>query len=350
MLYAVKRGISFYIREELIMKKLFSMILVLALCVGLLSSTALAARDYSEPQLKAEALFKLNIFQGDGTNDFALDRAPTRAESLVMFIRLIGDESTVLAAGWSHSFKDVPEWANRYVGYANLMGYAKGTSPTTFGASDKAGALVFLTFVLRALGYSDEAGGDFTWNNPYDLARDIGLLTANVDTVNFKRADIALVSWNALSLPMKGGNKALADILMMGGVFTKSQYEEAAALVKNGNTAGSGSTETSGVPMGTYTCRTDSNGFTYDKAYRPAITLNSDKSCTVCVNMGAGMATGKGTWSTEAMDTGEIGIHIKITTKSWADSYSYSFVYYDNILYMTDGGIGITPVDSEFKK
>jgi hypothetical protein len=327
-------------------KKLVSMVLVFVLCLGLLSSTGLAARDYSEPQLKAEALSKLNILKGDGTSNFALDRAPTRGESLVMFIRLIGDESTVMAGGWAHSFKDVPEWLSRYAGYANLMGYAKGTSPTTFGSNDTAGALVFLTFVLRALGYSDEAGGDFTWSNPFDLARKIGLLTENVDTVNFKRGDIALVSWNALSLPMKGGNKALADLLIMGGVFTRSQYDEAAALVKKGNT---GSTTVNGIPMGTYACATDSYGYTYEQDYRPTVTLNSDKSCTVYVNMGAGMATGKGTWSTEELDTGEIGVHIVITTKAWADSYSYSFVYYENALYMTDGDIGITPADSEFK-
>lgn len=328
------------------MKKLVSVFLIFIFLASIVPSSVLASRDLTDPQLKAEALKSLNLFNGVSENDFALERTPTRAEALVMFVRLIGDESTVMGAGWSHPFTDVPEWANRYVGYSYLMGHTKGTSMTTFGSNDTAGAAAFLTFVLRALGYSDEAGGDFTWSNPYDLARNIGLLTSNVDTTKFLRADIALIAWNALSLPMKGGNKALSDILIMGGVFTRTQYDSATASVKNGNT---GTTAVKGVNIGMYACSADSSGFTYEQDYRPTVTLRSDMSCTVSVNMGAGMATGAGTWNVEKLDTGEIGIHITITAKSWADSYSYSFIYFDSTLSIADGGIGITPVDSVFK-
>lgn len=329
-------------------KKLISILLILVLCMSMIPSTALAARDFSGAQGRAEALKSLGLFQGVSANDFALDRAPTRVEAIVMFVRMIGEEDTALSAGWSHSFTDVPSWADQYVGYANVLGYTNGVSKTKFGSNDTASSAMYLTFVLRALAYSDGTNGDFTYNNPYTLARRIGLLTTDVDATNFLRADVALISWNALALPMNGGNKALADLLVMGGVFTQTQLNAANTYVKNGGSGSSGGATVSGVKTGKYTCHTDSYKFTYDTAYCPSVTLNSDKTCTVVVNMGEGMATGKGTWSTEAMDTGEIGIIIKITTKSWSDSYTYCFIYYNKVLYLTDGGMGITPVDSEF--
>ncbi len=53
--------------------------------------------------------------------------------------------------------------------------------------------------MLRALGYSDTGGADFTWDNPFELAREIGILPAGVDTTSFLRADVATVSFTALS-------------------------------------------------------------------------------------------------------------------------------------------------------
>lgn len=332
-------------------KKLISVILALVMCIGLMPFNALAARDLSGAQVKAEALKSLGLFQGVSDSDFALDRAPTRLEALVMFVRMIGEESTAKSGEWSHSFTDVPQWASQYVGYANVLGYTNGISKTKFGSNDKASAAMFLTFVLRALGYSDGKNGDFTYNDPYTLARRSGLLTKDVDVNSFLRADVALLSWNALALPMNGGNKALGDLLVMGGAFSQDQLNSAYTYVKNGgsgSTGGSSGSSVGGVKTGKYTCSTDSNSYSYDSAYRPSITLNSDKTCTVVVNMGEGMATGKGTWSTEAMDTGEIGVIVKITTRSWSDSTTYCFTYYGNVLYLSDGSMGITPVDSEF--
>ncbi len=328
-------------------KKLISIALTLVLCIGIIPPTVLAARDLSVPEQKAAALKSLSLFQGVSENDFALNRAPTRAEALIMFVRMIGSENVAKSGKWSHPFTDVPNWASAYVGYAYVMGYTTGVEKKVFGTNETASSAMYLTFVLRALGYLDGADGDFTYNDPYTLSRRIGLLTKDVDANNFLRADVALISWNALFLPMNGGNKAMSDLLVMSGVFTQAQFDAAVASVKNGSSS-SGST-VDGIKMGKYICYTDSNNSAYDKEYSPSITLNSDTTCTVYVNMGEGIATGKGTWSTEALDTGEIGLHIKISTKQWCDSYGYSFIYYKNALLLSDGYMGITPVDSAFK-
>lgn len=329
------------------MKKLVSTMLMIVLSISLISSNALAYRDFTEPQQKAEALKSLQLFQGVTESDFALNRAPNRLEALVMFIRMIGAEDTVMSGKWSHTFTDVPDWASAYVGYAYVEGYTNGVSKTKFGSYDTASSAMYLTFILRALAYSDDTNGDFTYNNPYTLARRIGLLTINVDATNFLRADVALISWNALFLPMNGGNKALADLLIMSGVFTQTQFDAAVASVKNGSSPGVSSGDE--IKLGKYTCYTDANDFTYDNQYCPSITLNSDNTCGVYVNMGEGMATGKGTWSKEILGNGEIRVHVKITTKSWCDSYSYEFRYCQNTLILGADGMGITPAGSVYK-
>ena len=325
-------------------KRIVSVVLVFILSLSLMPFTAAAYRDFSGAEKKAAALKSLGLFQGVSDNDFALNRAPTRAEALVMFIRLIGEEYYATTGSWEHPFTDVPGWADDYVGYAYEKGYTNGVSGTTFGTNDTASSATYLTFVLRALAYSDGSNGDFVWNDPYTLAENIGLLTDDVNTSSFLRADVVLVSWNALALPMNGGNKAMADLLVMSGVFSQAQLDEAFASVEGG-----GAATVNGIKMGTYTCYTDSYGNTYDTAYRPSFTLNYDMSFTISVNMGEGMSTGTGTWSAEELDTGEIGVHLYITSAAWSNSDSYSFIFYDNTMSLSDGGMGITPVDSVFE-
>ena len=324
-------------------KKLVPIILLIALCISLIPSNALAYRDFTQPEQKAAALKTLNLFQGVSENDFALDRTPTRLEALVMFIRMIGAENDVKNEYRFHSFKDVPQWANDYVAYAYYKGYTKGISDSEFGSYDTANAAMYLTFVLRALGYSDTYGGDFTWNNPFTLSRDAGILTDDVNTSSFLRADVVLASWNALFTPMKGGNKALADILIMENVFTQESFDNAVANVKGGNT-----TE-DGIKLGKYACYTDSYGYEYDSQYRPAITLRKNYTFEMSANIGEGMASCKGSWSTDRLDSGETAVYLYVDTANWRDSSQYSFVYYNDQLIISDGGIGITPVDSVFK-
>ena len=91
---------------------------------------------------------------------------------------------------------------------------------------------MYLTFVLRALRYSD-AEGDFIWNKTsVDLAVQIGLLTQeqvdSIMTTGFKRDHVALISLNALKKNLKGLNLTLADKLVLDGVLT---WQQADALI-----------------------------------------------------------------------------------------------------------------------
>ena len=151
------------------MKRLVAMTLSIILFLMAMPVSVGAVRDlYFEEQL-AGKLKNLGLFQGVSETDFALDRAPTRVEALVMLIRLLGDDQKAKNSGATHPFTDVPQWADAYVGYAYQNGLTNGVSQTTFGTGT-ASAQMYLTFVLRALGYSDTNGEDFSWSNPYSLA------------------------------------------------------------------------------------------------------------------------------------------------------------------------------------
>jgi hypothetical protein len=97
-------------------------------------------------------------------------------------------------------------------------------SDTQFGTGN-ADAGTYLTFVLRSLGYSDAGGTDFTWNNPYDLAKNIGILPDCVNLTEFLRADVAVISYAALPATLKGSEETLAQKLIAAQVFTLADYE-----------------------------------------------------------------------------------------------------------------------------
>ncbi|WP_457848533.1 hypothetical protein, partial [Staphylococcus aureus] len=65
----------------------------------------------------AAALAELGLFRGTGTaygSGYDLEVAPTRVVGLVMFLRLIGEESAALAYTGDNPFTDTPAWCDRY--------------------------------------------------------------------------------------------------------------------------------------------------------------------------------------------------------------------------------------------
>ncbi|MDD2283036.1 MAG: hypothetical protein PHS56_05935 [Eubacteriales bacterium] len=206
--------------------------IVLALAISITFSMPVLAADLNEADAKAAALDKLGLYKGVSATETNYDsgRAPTRVEALVMLIRILGKDQEALTGSGSHPFSDVPAWADKYVGYAYEKGLTKGVSAEKFG-TDNASAAMYLTFVLRALGYND-ASGDFTYDRPFTLAKAAGILPAGVDTESFKRGDVAIISWAALDADVNGGATQLAKKLIADGVFTGEAYTAAAAALQ----------------------------------------------------------------------------------------------------------------------
>lgn len=189
------------------MKRFIATILTLALMCSF-APAAFAATD--EATRAAQALYDLGLFQGtgnnaDGTPNFDLDRTPTRHEAVTMLVRLLGKDAEAKAGSWTTPFTDVADWAKPYVGYAYANGLTTGTSATTFGGEQTIDATQYLTFVLRALGYT--SGTDFQWDSAWTKSDEIGLTAGqyNASTTSFTRGDMAVISNNALSVKKEKG-------------------------------------------------------------------------------------------------------------------------------------------------
>ena len=204
-------------------KKLISLFLALLLSLTLLPTAAFAARDFTLETSLAKDLKALHLFLGVSDTDFALQKAPTRKQALVMLIRLLGKEDEAKRGTWAHPFTDV-DADDKYVGYAYEHGLTRGKTATSFGTGTVA-AKDYVSFVLRALGYSDEDGADFTRANSLDFAKQLGILPAQVDTNKFLRADVVLISYAALPVYEKAGIDRLWQRLARQNVFSYSAFE-----------------------------------------------------------------------------------------------------------------------------
>ena len=168
----------------------------------------------------ARGLYTLGLAQGydsTGTN-FGLADKMTRVQTVVQVIRFLGVENEVKAGTFTHPFSDVPAWANNYVGYAYANNITKGVSATKFGTDDVTTEAQFLTFMLRAIGYSDQ-GGDFVWSDPFALANKIGMSETAAASASFLRGDAFRYSWNTLYATAKNGAPVYEN-LANAGVFT----------------------------------------------------------------------------------------------------------------------------------
>ena len=167
----------------------------------------------------ASELWKNGLFLGsDGS--FDLNNPLTRAEGVVMTIRILGKEAEAKAKNSSITFTDVPDWAKPYVAYASQNGITNGYSATTFGSSDPMTSAQFITLALRAMGYKD--GEDFTWDKSYDKALEIELIDrashAQYSRSNlFMRDNAAVIAYNAIFTAKTKAGGLLADSIAMPG-------------------------------------------------------------------------------------------------------------------------------------
>lgn len=192
------------------------------------SITAFSAQELAV-ELKGLGLFQGSGELPDGSPNFDLDSAPSRIQAVIMMIRVLGQEQAALSGSWSHPYQDVADWADAYVGYAQEKSLAGGISGTEFAPNNTATVNMYLTYVLRALGYSDAGeDADFAWDDPYDLAEEVGILPVTVNQKEFLRGDMVIVSAAALSANLKDSEQTLAEKLMEDGVFTEEQYSASA--------------------------------------------------------------------------------------------------------------------------
>lgn len=196
------------------MKIKFRISLVAAVAAAGLMATAGAANyDHCADQLK-----DLGLFQGTAQG-YELDRAPTRAEAATMLVRLLGKEDEAKQLEYTAPFTDLAGWEKPYVQYLYDNGLTTGATATTFAPEEGCSAQMYTTFLLRALGYSDKADGDFTYAEAVTFGESVGLVDyANCDQNNFLRDHVAAMSLTALNTSVKGAeNSVLLEKLVEDG-------------------------------------------------------------------------------------------------------------------------------------
>lgn len=177
----------------------------------------------------AQQLNQLGLFRGAGTNadgsvNYDLDRQPNRAEGITMLVRALGAGDQEGTAK-QHPYQDVPTWANGAVSYARKYDLTRGISATEFGAKSPVTTAMYLTFMLRALGYQD--GTDFVWNSPWETAVQAGILPAQADWATLTRGELVEITAAALFAQHKTTGQPLWERLVSSGAFTAEQFQAA---------------------------------------------------------------------------------------------------------------------------
>ena len=208
--------------------KLLALSLALLFTLSTLSFSAAAVQIDSPEDYAADILYQLGLFQGvgknpDGSPNYDLLGTPNREVAVTMLVRLLGKDAEVKKSTYTTPFTDVSDWAKPYVGYAYQNKLTLGTSKTTFGGSDAVTAAQYLTFVLRALGYSSDS--DFSWSAPWDLSDALGMTYGEYDaqSINFNRGDVAIISAAALGAPMKNSQNNLLMHLKSTGALAPNK-------------------------------------------------------------------------------------------------------------------------------
>lgn len=191
----------------------------------------------------ADTLKAMGLFQGSDVpygSGYELESAPTRIQGLIMFLRLMGEEQYALAyPGSGITFADVPDWAEPYVAYAYDKGYTKGQEiddqwRVVFGSQDPLAPRDYMTFLLRALGYTE--GTDFQWLTAIEDARKLDVLTdgevVELTEKPFLRAQVVYLSYFALSAKTPGG-ETLAQKLSAVGVLDTTLVDTSMSSLQN---------------------------------------------------------------------------------------------------------------------
>ena len=139
------------------MKKLVSICfawLLLTCAAGAANAGTIDNGYPGDTEAQAQMLCDLGLFRGT-ENGFELEKPMTRAEAAAMLTRLLRAEQEALTTEREHPFTDVPDWADKYVGWLFRNGLTKGVSEARYGAEEDVTFGQYCTFLARASSDND---------------------------------------------------------------------------------------------------------------------------------------------------------------------------------------------------
>lgn len=136
------------------MKKLLSLVLVLALVLGSFAFATPADVVGTNYATAVDRLMSLNLLTGYPDGTFKPAATITRAEFAAVVVRALGLESAA-AVNSPTKFADVPasHWASGYISVASGLGVINGYTTGNFGPADPVTYEQAIAMVVRALGY-----------------------------------------------------------------------------------------------------------------------------------------------------------------------------------------------------
>lgn len=210
------------------MKKLISVCFACLLLTFAAGAANVGTIDNGYPgdtEAQAQLLYDLGLFQGT-EKGFELEKPMTRAEAAVMLTRLLGAEDKALSGDWTHPFSDVPQWADKYVGWLYENGLTNGTSDTAYSPEQNVTCGQYCTFLARASTDYDY----YSWLLKYGANEE-----ERCDAAGFVRGDAVSLSTRLLGeIYRKNGDESgisVAQALIGKGVFTTGQWGTATRRV-----------------------------------------------------------------------------------------------------------------------
>lgn len=198
------------------------------------AADALENREIDSPiyayEAVAQELYTIGILRGDGAA-FNLDRIPDRLQACVMVVRMRGEEDAALAAYEAGEitcpFTDISEnesWAKPYLAWLYDKRITLGIGDGKFGNGD-CSAQMYVTFMLRALGYTDvsvtEETVDFTFDDALSFAYEKELWNTSFGEGAFCRGTMAAVTYQTLAAACKASDISLLTTLVNSGAVDK---------------------------------------------------------------------------------------------------------------------------------
>ena len=199
-----------------LLKKIFAAALAVITAAGTVCTALAYSPDSSSRD--ADVLYTLGLIQGSDSG-YDLERAPTRAESAILTLRLAGLEGKTAAK--KHPFTDVPAWADDCISLAYSEGIINGASGRKMNFSSAATENDFAAMLLRALGYT-ESSCDYSLADAPAFAERMGICKAPQAEV-FTRANMFAMARSALSARLKGKNETLIEKLVACGAVERAK-------------------------------------------------------------------------------------------------------------------------------
>ena len=216
-------------------KRILSLVLILSLsfsCVAFADESRSGVSD--EFENAAVNLYIHGLFKG-GADGFELNGSSTKAQAAVMAVRVLGAENEVLANSYSNNYSDVPDWADKYVGYLTKNNINIANSDQVFGADSQITAEEFTVLMMQLLGYKEVSVSDAP-EIVFGFAVQDGILTRQdvelIQSSSFNRGAMAYIANKALNAKFKGSKETLFQRLKASNIL--QSYAEPDDIVKYG--------------------------------------------------------------------------------------------------------------------